>query len=55
MAMDAVSVIRTKRDRAELSDAQIDWVIDAYHPRRGRRLPDGRPQHGDPAQRHEPS
>lgn len=30
MAMDAVSVIRTKRDRAELSDAQIDWVIDAY-------------------------
>ncbi|WRZ91011.1 thymidine phosphorylase [Streptomyces sp. NBC_01007] len=30
MAMDAVSVIRTKRDRAELSDPQIDWVIDAY-------------------------
>ncbi|MFC1417033.1 thymidine phosphorylase [Streptacidiphilus cavernicola] len=28
--MDAVSVIRAKRDRAELSDAQIDWVIDAY-------------------------
>lgn len=30
MAMDAISVIRTKRDRGELSDAQIDWVIDAY-------------------------
>lgn len=28
--MDAVSVIRTKRDRGRLSDAQIDWVIDAY-------------------------
>jgi len=28
--MDAVSVIRTKRDRAELTDEQIDWVIDAY-------------------------
>ncbi|HEU4541477.1 MAG TPA: thymidine phosphorylase [Jiangellaceae bacterium] len=27
---DAVDVIRTKRDRAELSDAQIDWVVDAY-------------------------
>ena len=27
---DAVEVIRTKRDRGELSDAQIDWVIDAY-------------------------
>ncbi|MEZ0492782.1 thymidine phosphorylase [Kineococcus sp. TBRC 1896] len=26
----AVDVIRTKRDRGELSDAQIDWVIDAY-------------------------
>ena len=30
MAMDVISVIRTKRDRGELSDAQIDWVIDAY-------------------------
>lgn len=30
MAMDAVSVIRTKRDRGELTDEQIDWVIDAY-------------------------
>ncbi|MFJ1933769.1 MULTISPECIES: thymidine phosphorylase [unclassified Kitasatospora] len=28
--MDAISVIRTKRDSGELSDAQIDWVIDAY-------------------------
>ncbi|MFP8961226.1 thymidine phosphorylase [Streptomyces nanhaiensis] len=28
--MDAISVIRTKRDRGRLSDAQIDWVIDAY-------------------------
>ncbi|MFB9378724.1 thymidine phosphorylase [Kineococcus gynurae] len=26
----AVDVIRTKRDRGELSKAQIDWVIDAY-------------------------
>ena len=30
MAMDAISVIRTKRGRGELSDEQIDWVIDAY-------------------------
>ncbi len=29
-AFDAVDVIRTKRDRGRLSDAQIDWVIDAY-------------------------
>jgi thymidine phosphorylase len=27
---DAVDVIRTKRDRGELTDGQIDWVIDAY-------------------------
>ncbi|MBO1755800.1 thymidine phosphorylase [Allobranchiibius sp. CTAmp26] len=27
---DAVDVIRTKRDRHELDDGQIDWVIDAY-------------------------
>ena len=27
---DAVEVIRTKRDKQELSDEQIDWVIDAY-------------------------
>ncbi|MDR0847495.1 MAG: thymidine phosphorylase [Propionibacteriaceae bacterium] len=27
---DAVDVIQTKRDRGVLSDAQIDWVIDAY-------------------------
>ncbi|GAB3044344.1 thymidine phosphorylase [Sediminivirga luteola] len=29
-AFDAVDIIRTKRDRAELSEEQIDWVIDAY-------------------------
>ncbi|WP_406298291.1 thymidine phosphorylase [Embleya sp. NBC_00888] len=28
--MDAISVIRTKRDRGELTAAQIDWVVDAY-------------------------
>ncbi|RST11627.1 thymidine phosphorylase [Streptomyces sp. WAC04770] len=28
--MDAISVIRTKRDRGELTPKQIDWVIDAY-------------------------
>jgi thymidine phosphorylase len=27
---DAVDVIRTKRDAERLSDAQIDWVVDAY-------------------------
>ena len=27
---DAVSVIRTKRDRGRIPDDQIDWVIDAY-------------------------
>ena len=27
---DAVEVISAKRDRQELSDSQIDWVIDAY-------------------------
>jgi thymidine phosphorylase len=27
---DAVDVIRAKRDREELSDAQIDWAIEAY-------------------------
>ncbi|HEY9378734.1 MAG TPA: thymidine phosphorylase [Jiangellaceae bacterium] len=27
---DAVDVIRTKRDGAELTDDQIDWIIDAY-------------------------
>jgi thymidine phosphorylase len=27
---DAVDVIRTKRDGGQLTDAQIDWVIDAY-------------------------
>ncbi len=29
-AFDAVDVIVTKRGRGELSDGQIDWVIDAY-------------------------
>ncbi|MGW0602919.1 thymidine phosphorylase [Streptomyces sp. NPDC002640] len=28
--MDAISVIRAKRDHAELTDEQIDWVVDAY-------------------------
>src|SRR4029078_4912099 len=27
---DAVEVISAKRDKRELSDSQIDWVIDAY-------------------------
>jgi thymidine phosphorylase len=27
---DAVEVIIAKRDGAELTDGQIDWVIDAY-------------------------
>ena len=27
---DAVEVIIAKRDGGELSDSQIDWVIDAY-------------------------
>ncbi|MCO6004729.1 thymidine phosphorylase [Actinoallomurus purpureus] len=30
MTFDAVDVIRAKRDGGELSDAQIDWTIDAY-------------------------
>ncbi|MEV5746713.1 thymidine phosphorylase [Actinoallomurus sp. NPDC052308] len=30
MTFDAVDVIRTKRDRGELSDEQIDWTISAY-------------------------
>jgi thymidine phosphorylase len=29
-AFDAVDVIITKRDQGELSDGQIDWVVDAY-------------------------
>ena len=28
--MDAIQVIRTKRDHGELTDDQIDWVVDAY-------------------------
>ena len=27
---DAVDIILTKRDKGTLSDAQIDWVVDAY-------------------------
>jgi thymidine phosphorylase len=30
MSHDAVEVIGAKRDREELSDSQIDWVVDAY-------------------------
>jgi thymidine phosphorylase len=30
MSHDAVEVIAAKRDRQELSDSQIDWVVDAY-------------------------
>jgi len=30
MSFDAVDVIRTKRDKGELSDGMIDWIIDAY-------------------------
>ena len=30
MTFAAVDVIRTKRDGGTLSDAQIDWVVDAY-------------------------
>src|SRR5207302_1791729 len=30
VTMSAVDVIRSKRDGGRLSDAQIDWVIDAY-------------------------
>ena len=29
-AFDAVDVIRAKRDNHELTDPQIDWVLDAY-------------------------
>ena len=29
-ALDAPSIIRTKRDGGVLSDAAIDWVIDGY-------------------------
>jgi thymidine phosphorylase len=29
-AFDAVEIIATKRDKGELSNAQIDWVVDAY-------------------------
>ena len=30
MSFAAVDVIRAKRDKGVLSDAQIDWVVDAY-------------------------
>src|SRR3954468_272569 len=30
MAMDAVEVISAKRDHQELTDSQVDWVVDAY-------------------------
>src|SRR4051812_7176500 len=30
MTHDAVEVISAKRDRRELTDSQIDWVVDAY-------------------------
>ena len=29
-AHDAVEVIIAKRERGELTDSQIDWVVDAY-------------------------
>ncbi|MET0931454.1 MAG: thymidine phosphorylase, partial [Aeromicrobium sp.] len=29
-AFDAVEVIAAKRDKHELTDPQIDWVVDAY-------------------------
>ena len=29
-SFDAVEIIGAKRDKAELSDLQIDWIIDAY-------------------------
>jgi thymidine phosphorylase len=30
----AVEIIAAKRDRNELTDPQIDWVVDAYPPQR---------------------
>ena len=54
-SFDAVDVIITKRDRDELSDDQIDWVIDAYT--RGAVADEQMcvPRDGDPAQRDEPA
>ena len=51
---DAVEVISAKRDQHELSDSQIDWVIDAYTRGARRRRADVVAGDGDPAQRHEP-
>ena len=51
---DAVDVIVAKRDGGELTDEQIDWVVDAYTRGDGRRRADVGAGHGDPAQRHEP-
>ena len=53
-AHDAVEVILAKRDRGELTDSQIDWVIDAYTRGRGRRRADVGAGDGDPAQRDGP-
>ena len=44
---DAPTVIRTKRDGGALSDAAIDWVIDAYTHGAGRRRADVGPADGD--------
>ena len=51
---DAVEVIIAKRDQGELTDSQIDWVVDAYT--RGEVADEQMSvaRDGDPAQRHEP-
>ena len=54
MSDDAVEVIIAKRDGGELSDSQIDWVIDAYTRGDGRRRADVGAGDGDPAQRDGP-
>ncbi len=50
---DAPTVIRTKRDGGVLSDAAIDWVIDAYTRRPGRRRADVGVADGDLLARHD--
>ena len=50
-AFDAVDVIIAKRDGHELSDAQVDWVVDAYTRGVGRRGADVLARDGDPAAR----